>query len=78
MGSGALLLLVFDLADRIETAWNINRIPDSRTPGRLASDRALRQLSRHYPRHYQTLSQLAASGAGIAADCSSCMLVRYC
>lgn len=61
-------------------AWfhAIGLIPDSRTPGRLASDRALRQLSRHYPRHYQTLSQLAASGAGIAADCSSCMLVRYC
>ncbi|WP_215694957.1 hypothetical protein, partial [Collinsella aerofaciens] len=25
-----------------------NRIPDSRTPGRLASDGALHQLSRHY------------------------------
>ena len=29
-------------------AKDTNRIPDSRTPGRLTSDRALHQLSRHY------------------------------
>ena len=37
-----------ELADRVEAASDITRIPDSRTPGRLASDRALHQLSRHY------------------------------
>lgn len=36
------------LADRVETAWDVNRIPDSRTPAQRASDRALHQLSRHY------------------------------
>ena len=39
-----------ELADRVEAAYDINRVPDSRTPGRLASDRALHQLSRHYLR----------------------------
>ena len=37
-----------ELADRVEPAYDIYHIPDSRTPSRLASDRALRQLSRHY------------------------------
>jgi hypothetical protein len=37
-----------ELADRIETAQDINRVPGSRTPGRLASNRVLHQLSRHY------------------------------
>lgn len=37
-----------ELADRVEAAWDISRAPGSRTPGRLASDRALHQLSRHY------------------------------
>lgn len=37
-----------ELADRVEAAWDINRIPDSGTPGRLASDRTLHHLSRHY------------------------------
>ena len=37
-----------ELAYRVEAAWDINRILDSRTPGRLASDRALHQLSLHY------------------------------
>lgn len=40
-----------ELADRVETAWDINRIPGSGTPGRLASVRALHQLSRHYRVH---------------------------
>lgn len=40
-----------ELADRVETAWDINRIPDCRMPGRLASDRALHQISRHYQRY---------------------------
>lgn len=37
-----------ELTDKIETAQEINRAPGSRTPGRLASDRALHQISRHY------------------------------
>ena len=37
-----------ELADRVETTYDFNRIPDCRMPGRLASDRALHQLSRHY------------------------------
>lgn len=36
-----------ELSDRIEAAKDINRVPGSRTPGRLASDRALHQPSRH-------------------------------
>lgn len=40
-----------ELADRVETAWDINRIPDSRTLVRLASDQTLNQLSRHYRRY---------------------------
>lgn len=40
-----------EFADRVETAWDINRIPDSRTPVRLASDQTLNQLSRHYQRY---------------------------
>ena len=39
-----------ELADRVEAAWDINRVPDSRMPGRPASNRALHHLSRHYPR----------------------------
>lgn len=38
-----------ELADRIGAASNTNRIPSSRTPSRLASDRALHQLSRYNP-----------------------------
>ena len=34
-----------ELADGVETAWDINRVPNSRTPGRPASGRALHQLS---------------------------------
>lgn len=37
-----------ELADRVEAAEDFNRVPGSRTPGRLASDQALHQLSRHY------------------------------
>ena len=37
-----------ELADRVEAAWDISRAPGFRAPGRLASDRALHQLSRHY------------------------------
>lgn len=37
-----------ELADRVEAAEDFNRVPGSRTPGRLASDRALHQISRHY------------------------------
>lgn len=37
-----------ELADGIEATWDINHIPDSRTPGQFASDRALHQLSRYY------------------------------
>lgn len=40
-----------ELADRVETTWDINRIPDSRTPVRLASDQTLNQLSRHFQRY---------------------------
>ena len=38
-----------ELADRVETVWGINRISGSGTPGRLALDRVLHQLSRLYP-----------------------------
>lgn len=38
-----------ELADRVETVWDINRISGSGTSGRLALDRVLHQLSRHYP-----------------------------
>lgn len=38
-----------ELADTVETAWDISRAPGFRAPGRLASDRALHQLPRHYP-----------------------------
>lgn len=37
-----------ELADRVEAAWDISRVPGSRTPDRLASNQALHQLSRHY------------------------------
>lgn len=40
-----------ELANRVETAQDISRIPDCRMPGQLASDRALYQLSRHYQRY---------------------------
>lgn len=30
-----------ELADRVEKAWDVKRIPDSRTPDRFASVRAL-------------------------------------
>ena len=43
-----MLRSVLELADRAETAWGINRISGSGTPGRLASVQALRQLSQHY------------------------------
>ena len=54
-----------ELADRIETAQDINRVPGSRTPGRLASNRVLHQLSRHYrslqygPRKNQRIEAVA-------------------
>lgn len=47
--AGKMIESGLELADRIETALDINRVPGSRIPGRLASDRALHQLSRHYP-----------------------------
>ena len=47
--AGKILESGIELADRVETAWDISRIPDSRTPARPASDRALHQLSQHYP-----------------------------
>ncbi len=40
-----MLRSVLELADRAETAWGINRISGSGTPGRLASVQALHQLS---------------------------------
>ncbi len=40
-----------ELANRVETAQDISRIPDCRMPGQLAPDRALYQLSRHYQRY---------------------------
>lgn len=46
--SRRMLTSVLELADRAETAWDINRILGSGTPGRLASVQALRQLSQHY------------------------------
>lgn len=54
-----------ELADRIETAQDINRVPGSRTPGRLASNRVLHQPSRHYrslqhgPRKNQRIEAVA-------------------
>lgn len=48
----------------------INHIPDSRTPGRLASDRALPQLSRHYPNFLDTTS--APTGSCRSSECSRC------
>ena len=47
-GARKMLESGLELADRVEAAQDINRIPNSRTPGRLASDRALHHLSRHY------------------------------
>ena len=52
-----------ELADRVETTWDINRIPDSRTPVRLASDQTLNQLSRHYlPLHDSLLLMFRKRG----------------
>ena len=45
--AGKMLESDLELADRAETTWDINHIPDCRMPGRLDSDRALHQLSRH-------------------------------
>lgn len=47
--AGKMIESGLELADRIEAVQDINRIPVFWTPGRLASDRALHQLSRHYP-----------------------------
>ena len=47
--AGKMIESGLELADRIEAVQDINRIPGFWAPGRLASDRALHQLSRHYP-----------------------------
>lgn len=52
-----------ELVGRVEAAWDFNRIPDSRTPGRLASDRDLHQLSRHFPKGNHRLGSVPIVGA---------------
>lgn len=52
-----------ELVGRVEAAWDFNRIPDSRTPGRLASDRDLHHLSRHFPKGNHRLGSVPIVGA---------------